>query len=145
MIFCKEQPKTEITTTGISNVFFQIPPGAENHEVKALYIVKQKMRLLSLMPHMHVRGKAYKYVAKLPDGTEQVLLDVPRYDFNWQLLYILREPIDLPKGTKIYATGWFDNSDKNPANPDPKKTVRFGEQTWEEMQIGYINWYALED
>ncbi|MCA8934723.1 MAG: redoxin domain-containing protein [Planctomycetes bacterium] len=145
MIFCKERPETEITTTGISNVFFEIPPGAENHEVKAIFIAKKKMRLLSLMPHMHVRGKAYKYVAKLPDGTEKVLLDVPRYDFNWQLLYILREPIDLPKGTKIYATGWFDNSDKNPANPDPKKKVRFGEQTWEEMQIGYINWYPLED
>lgn len=144
MIFCKERPETEITTTGISNVFFEIPAGAANHEVQAVHVVKQNMRLLSLMPHMHVRGKAYKYVAKLPDGTEQVLLDVPRYDFNWQLLYILREPIDLPKGTKIYATGWFDNSDKNPANPDPKKKVRFGEQTWEEMQIGYINWYPLD-
>ncbi|MCA8915515.1 MAG: redoxin domain-containing protein [Planctomycetes bacterium] len=145
MIFCKERPTHEVTTTGISNVFFNIPAGAENHEVKAIYVVRKKMRLLSLMPHMHLRGKAYKYVARLPDGTEQVLLDIPRYDFNWQLLYILREPIDLPVGTKIYATGWFDNSDKNPANPDPTKDIRFGEQTWEEMQIGYINWYPLED
>jgi len=144
LIFCKEKPEIEVTTTGISNVFFAIPPGADNHEVKAIHITQRKMRLLSLMPHMHVRGKAYKYVAKFPDGTEQVLLDVPQYDFNWQLLYILREPIDLPKGTKIYATGWFDNSDKNPANPDPKETVRFGEQTWEEMQIGYVNWYPID-
>ena len=144
MIFCKDKPGKEVTTTGISNVFFNIPPGAENHEVKATYIVREKMRLLSLMPHMHVRGKAYRYVAKLPDGEEITLLEIPRYDFNWQLVYILREPIDLPKGSKIYATGWFDNSDKNPANPDPTKDVRFGEQTWEEMQIGYINWYSLE-
>lgn len=144
IIWCKDKPKTEVTTTGISNVFFRIPPGAENHEVKAIHIVKQKMRLLSLMPHMHVRGKAYRYVAELPDGEKITLLDIPRYDFNWQLLYVLREPIDLPKGTKIYATGWFDNSDKNPANPDPSKAVTFGEQTWEEMQIGYINWYPID-
>jgi peroxiredoxin len=144
MIFCKEKPEIEVTTTGISNVFFKIPAGADNHEVKAIHITQRKMRLISLMPHMHVRGKAYKYVARFPDGTEQVLLDVPHYDFNWQLIYKLREPIDLPKGTKIYATGWFDNSDKNPANPDPKAEVRFGEQTWEEMQIGYVNWYPID-
>ena len=144
MIFCKEKPEIEVTTTGISNVFFKIPAGADNHEVKAIHITQRKMRLLSLMPHMHVRGKAYKYVAKLPDDTMITLLDVPKYDFNWQLIYKLREPIDLPKGTKIYATGWFDNSDKNPANPDPKQDVRFGEQTWEEMQIGYVNWYPID-
>jgi peroxiredoxin len=144
IIWCKERPETEVTTTGISNVFFRIPPGADNHKVEALHVLKQNMRLLSLMPHMHVRGKAYRYVAKLPDGEEITLLDIPRYDFNWQLLYILREPVDLPKGTKIYATGWFDNSDKNPANPDPKKAVTFGEQTWEEMQIGYVNWYPID-
>jgi hypothetical protein len=145
VIFCKERPETEIKTTGISNALFEIPPGADNHEVRALHVTAKKMRLLSLMPHMHVRGKAYKYVAKLPDDTEIVLLDIPRYDFNWQLLYVLREPIDLPKGTKIYATGWFDNSDKNPANPNPKAKVRFGEQTWDEMQIGYVNWYELDE
>ena len=92
-----------------------------------------------------MRGKAYKYVAKLPSGEEITLLDVPRYDFNWQLVYVLREPIDLPKGSKIYATGWYDNSDKNPANPDPTKKVGFGEQTWQEMQIGYVNWIPVKD
>ncbi|MBX3459372.1 MAG: redoxin domain-containing protein [Planctomycetes bacterium] len=144
LIFCKERPKIEVVTKGIANPFFSIPPGADNHEVKSSFTLDRKTRLLSFCPHMHVRGKAYRYVAHMPDGTEKILLDVPRYDFNWQLLYILREPIDLPKGTKIVCHGWFDNSDKNPANPDPKATVRFGEQTWEEMQIGYINWYALE-
>jgi peroxiredoxin len=144
MTFCDEKPKIEVETKGIANPFFRIPPGADNHEVKSSYTLRKKMRVLSLMPHMHLRGKAYRFVAELPDGTEQVLLDVPRYDFNWQLVYILREPIDLPKGAKIVCTGWFDNSDKNPANPDPTATVRFGEQTWEEMQIGYVTWYALE-
>lgn len=145
LIFCKEKPKKEVTTTGVSNVFFEIPAGADNHEVKAIHLVQQDMRVLSLMPHMHVRGKAYKYVAKLPSGEEITLLDVPRYDFNWQLVYVLREPIDLPKGSKIYATGWYDNSDKNPANPDPTKKVGFGEQTWQEMQIGYVNWIPVKD
>ncbi len=144
MNFCEGKPEKEVVTTGISNVLFEIPPGADNHEVKAIHRTKKKMRLLSLMPHMHVRGKAYRYVAELPDGKEITLLDIPAYDFNWQLVYILREPIDLPAGTKITATGWFDNSDKNPANPDPKAKVRFGEQTWEEMQIGYVNWYELD-
>ncbi len=145
LIFCKEKPKKEVTTTGVSNVFFEIPAGADNHEVKAIHIAQQDMRVLSLMPHMHVRGKAYKYVAKLPSGEEITLLDIPRYDFNWQLVYVLREPIDLPKGSKIYATGWYDNSDKNPANPDPTKKVGFGEQTWQEMQIGYVNWIPVKD
>ncbi|MCB9933169.1 MAG: redoxin family protein [Planctomycetes bacterium] len=145
MIFCKEKPKKEVTTTGVSNVFFEIPAGADNHEVKAIHVAQQDMRVLSLMPHMHVRGKAYKYVAKLPSGEEITLLDIPRYDFNWQLVYVLREPIDLPKGSKIYATGWYDNSDKNPANPDPTKKVGFGEQTWQEMQIGYVNWIPVKD
>lgn len=145
LIYCDGKPEVEVETRGISNVFFAIPPGADNHEVEAQYTLKRDMRLLSLMPHMHVRGKAYKYVAELPNGEERVLLDIPRYDFNWQLLYELREPMDLPKGTKIVATGWFDNSDKNPANPDPKATVTFGEQTWEEMQIGYVNWYPINE
>lgn len=142
--FCEERPRVEVETRGVSNPFFSIPPGADNHEVKAVHTLERNRRLLSLMPHMHLRGKAYRFEAEFPDGEKRVLLDVPRFDFNWQLLYILREPIDLPKGTVIRATGWFDNSDKNPANPDPTKTVTFGEQTWEEMQIGYLNWYALD-
>lgn len=139
-----EEPGIELETKGISNVFFEIPPGAEKHEVKAVTTLKRKMRLLSLMPHMHVRGTAYRYIAEYPDGREEVLLDIPRYDFNWQLLYEFREPLDLPKGTKLWAIGWYDNSDGNPANPDPTKAVRFGEQTWEEMQIGYVNWYPID-
>jgi len=143
MIFCKERPETEIKTVGISNERFRIPAGADNHEVRSVRRLETNCRILSFMPHMHVRGKAYRYEVEYPDGRTEVLLDIPRYDFNWQLIYVLRQPLDLPKGSKIICTGWFDNSDKNPANPDPKKDVRFGEQTWEEMQIGYVNLIEL--
>lgn len=144
MIWCKEKPETEIQTIGISNERFKIPPGADNHEVRAVRKLDKSMRVESFMPHMHVRGKAYRYEVEYPDGKTEVLLDIPAYDFNWQLLYILRQPKDLPKGSKLICTGWFDNSDKNPANPDPKAEVKFGEQTWDEMQIGYVNGYEIE-
>lgn len=144
IIWCKEKPETEIKTIGISNERFKIPPGADNHEVRAVRKLDKSMRIESFMPHMHVRGKAYRYEVQYPDGKTEVLLDIPRYDFNWQLLYILREPKDLPKGSMLICTGWFDNSDKNPANPDPKAEVKFGEQTWDEMQIGYVNGYEIE-
>lgn len=145
MKFHDKRPEIEVQTAGISNVLFRIPPGDDNHKVVATKKIRKKSRILGFLPHMHVRGKAYRYEVVYPDGKREVLLDVPKYDFNWQLYYELREPIDLPKGSRIIATGWFDNSDKNPANPDPKKEVRFGEQTWEEMQIGYVDWYPLED
>jgi hypothetical protein len=90
---------------------------------------------------MHLRGKAFQYQATYPDGKKELLLDIPKYDFNWQLLYDAKKPIEIPMGTKLTATGWFDNSEKNPANPDPSKTVKFGLQTFEEMMIGYIDYY----
>ena len=144
IIWCKEKPAVEVKTIGVSNERFKIPPGADNHEVRAVRRLDKGMRVESLMPHMHVRGKAYRYEVEYPDGRTETLLDIPRYDFNWQLLYILREPVDLPAGSKLICTGWFDNSSKNPANPDPKAEVRFGEQTWDEMQIGYVNGYDLD-
>ena len=94
------------------------------------------------MPHMHVRGKAFKYEAEFPDGTKRVLLDVPRYDFNWQLSYTLAEPLKLPAGTRVRTTAVFDNSANNPANPDPAATVRWGPQTVNEMMLGYLEYYT---
>jgi hypothetical protein len=93
---------------------------------------------------MHLRGKAFRYELLFPDrpdGRTEVLLDVPRYDFNWQLHYVLEEPVFVPRGAALRSTGWFDNSKDNPANPDPGASVRFGEQTWEEMMIGFFDWY----
>jgi hypothetical protein len=89
---------------------------------------------------MHVRGKAFRYVAVSPEGKEEILLDIPAYDFNWQTCYRYQEPLAVKKGTKIRALARFDNSKGNPANPDPSKEVRFGQQTWEEMLIGYVDY-----
>jgi hypothetical protein len=92
-----------------------------------------------MMPHMHLRGKAFEYVATYPSGESQTLLKVPNYDFNWQLTYKLEKPVLLPKGTKLRATAWFDNSPNNKFNPDPKSEVRWGDQSWEEMVAGFVD------
>jgi hypothetical protein len=96
-------------------------------------------QLLSLFPHMHLRGKAFEYAVIQPTGEKETILRVPRYDFNWQLSYRLEKPIDLLPGSKVEATAWYDNSPNNPANPDPKATVRWGEQSWEEMMVGFYD------
>jgi hypothetical protein len=95
-------------------------------------------QLLSMSPHMHLRGKAIRYEVEYPNGMREVLLDVPRYDFNWQTEYRLAEPLILPPGTRIHAVAHFDNSAANPSNPDPDKTVSWGDQSWDEMMIGYF-------
>ena len=88
-------------------------------------------------------GKAFKYELFYPDGKSQLILDVPRYAFNWQLEYQLAQPLDVPAGTRLEVTGWYDNSKNNPANPDPTKPVKWGDQTWEEMMIGYFTGHLL--
>jgi peroxiredoxin len=130
--------KLRAHTGAASNASFVIPAGADDHEVRAEYRFDQDMRLLTLAPHMHLRGKSFRYEAEFPDGAREVLLDVPRYDFNWQLKYVLAEPRHLPKGTVLHCTARFDNSEANLANPDPSDTVRFGPQTWHEMMIGWF-------
>jgi hypothetical protein len=116
---------------------FRIPPGEDNHVVKAWYTSSRDELLVSMTPHMHLRGKAFTYEATFPDGEKEVLLDVPKYDFNWQLKYILEEPKLLPKGTTIKCTAIYDNSEDNPVNPNPRKSVRWGDQSYEEMMIGF--------
>jgi hypothetical protein len=119
------------------NPALKIPPGAEDYQAVASTRFLRDTLLLNLFPHMHYRGKSFRFEAEYPDGTKEVLLDVPRYDFNWQLRYDLAEPKFLPKGTRLLCTAHFDNSDSNPWNPDPSATVRFGLQSWEEMLVGY--------
>jgi hypothetical protein len=97
------------------------------------------MLLLAMFPHMHLRGKAFRYTAIYPDGKQEVLLDVPRYDFAWQNSYEYIEPKRMPRGTRLFCEAWFDNSEDNLANPDPTASVRWGDQTWEEMMIGYFD------
>ncbi len=121
------------------NVMFAIPPGASNHKVTSRHHFGEDTLLLSLAPHMHVRGKSFRFEAAYPDGKREILLDVPRYDFNWQFSYRFREPKMVPAGTVLHCTAHFDNSDENPANPDPTEMVSWGDQSWEEMMIGFFN------
>ncbi len=119
-------------------VNLNIPPHEDDYVATASRKFRHDTWLLGLMPHMHVRGKSFRYEVEYPDGRKEVLLDVPRYDFNWQLSYIFPEPKVLPKGTKLLCTAHYDNSANNLANPDPSIAVRWGDQTWEEMMIGWI-------
>jgi mono/diheme cytochrome c family protein len=135
----KEPPKRNAQTRGVTNATFAIPAGAANHLVESEWVVPRDTILLSFMPHMHLRGKDFEYRVVYPDGRTDILLSIPRYDFNWQTSYRLAEPLRLPKGTKIACTAHYDNSADNPANPDPKTEIRWGDQTWEEMMIGWID------
>jgi peroxiredoxin/mono/diheme cytochrome c family protein len=142
MVFVKD-PSTithEVVTASAGNHTFAIPPGADNHEVLSARRFGKDTELLSFFPHMHLRGKSFRYELELADGSREILLDVPRYDFNWQNHFLLNEPRVLPKGSILRCTAHFDNSTDNPANPDPTETVRWGDQTWEEMMIG---WYDV--
>ncbi|WP_339746133.1 redoxin domain-containing protein [uncultured Rubinisphaera sp.] len=135
-----EQVTHQVMTTSATNRHFEIPPGANNHEVTAFSPrAKTDVQLLTMMPHMHLRGKSFDYEVQYPDGKKQKILSVPKYDFNWQTSYRLSEPITLPQGTRLFCTAHFDNSTENAFNPDPTSTVRWGDQTWEEMMIGYCD------
>jgi len=136
--FCsKDEVTTLVGSHAAANQKFEIPPGAKAHTVVAREKIDSDRLLTSLTPHMHFRGAAFKYEATYPDGTTETLLNVPRYDFNWQLRYDVAEPKLLPKGTRMTCTAVFDNSPENPANPDSTSPVRWGEQSWEEMMIGF--------
>lgn len=139
MIFARQTPREEILTLQAVNTKFEIPAGADNHPVDARLTLQADATIETLIPHMHLRGKAFAMQVKLPGGEVKEILRVPRYDFNWQLSYVLSEPIRLPAGSQILATGWFDNSANNKFNPDPTKAVRWGDQSWEEMMIGFFN------
>ncbi len=133
-----EEVEREATTPRAINVLFQIPPGASDYQATASYVFRRDAELLTMIPHMHLRGKSFRYEAVYPDGKREILLDVPRWDFNWQLQYTLAEPKTMPRGTELICTATFDNSEANLANPDAEQWVTFGEQTWEEMMIGFF-------
>jgi hypothetical protein len=128
-----------VATANALNFGFRIPAGDPAYEVESTQNYKQEVLLLSLFPHMHLRGKDFHYEVVYPDGGKETLLNVPRYDFNWQSSFVLSEPKKLPAGTVLHCTAHFDNSSNNPANPDPTKMVRWGDQTWEEMMIGWFD------
>jgi peroxiredoxin len=138
--FCRAEDVKQKVDCGMAiNVMLSIKPNLADQQFRADYVFPEDRMLLTLTPHMHLRGKAFRYEAVYPDGKKEILLDVPRYDFNWQITYKLAEPKLLPKGTRLRCYGTFDNSADNLSNPNPNRFVRFGEQTWDEMLIG---WYT---
>jgi len=143
LIFAKGQPDKTVKTQPIVNYHFRIPPGADNHEVTSCFAVKEDAHIVSLMPHMHLRGKDMTIKAFYPDGRSEVLLSVPHYSFSWQTTYYPKQPVAIPKGTRIECIAHFDNSPRNKSNPDATKAVRFGDPTYDEMMIGWMD-YTLD-
>ncbi len=140
LIFAKKPPERETRMNIFAKLAIAIVPGAGHHQEQSTMTFREDVRILTLMPHMHVRGKSYKYEAIWPDGKTEMLLSVPRWDFNWQSVYRFETPVSLPRGSKIRQTAHWDNSDNNPLNPDPSKKVRWGLQTWEEMFNGWVQY-----
>lgn len=138
-----EPPAHENFTRSVANMF-RIPPHERNHEVAAAYTFDEDVVVTGLRAHMHFRGKDMRFAAELPDGSIRELLNVPNYSYAWQPTYQLSEPLRLPAGTRVHVTGAFDNSQYNPANPDPSKEITFGLQSWDEMFIGYWTYHAAQ-
>ena len=138
MVFAKTPPKQRVVTLQLNNHALIIPPGADNFRVEVQGTLPHDATLLSLFPHMHLRGKRFEYDIVHDDGSIEVLLRV-NYHFHWQLSYRLGEPRLLKAGTKLRAIAWYDNSNNNPHNPDPSKTVTWGDQTSDEMMVGFFD------
>lgn len=139
LVFAKERPRIRVYSLSIAQGDFSIPPRAPAHAVHAVFPVHTATEIYALAPHMHLRGKSMRVRAVEPDDTERLLLDVPKYDFLWQLVYQPVKPIPIPRGTRILVDAVFDNSPANPRNPDPAATVRWGEQSREEMAVCFVD------
>ena len=141
-VFAKPEEVQHVVMTGSANLLkLSIPPNAGNHRLEATSIPATfDIQLLSMMPHMHLRGKSFSFEALGPGGAAEMLLDVPRYDFNWQTSYCYAEPKRLPAGTRIRCVAHFDNSAENRANPDPHATVHWGPKMKDEMMFGYFDY-----
>lgn len=137
-VFAKTAPEKRVARIAAVNNTFVIPPGASDYRVEASTTLQSDSVLVSLKPHMHLRGKWMEFRAVYPTGEKEILLSVPQYSFNWQLEFMLTQPKTLPKGTRLEVSAGFDNSTNNRYNPDPTKAVRWGDQSWEEMAIGYF-------
>lgn len=140
-----EKPQHEMVSMFVLNHRIKIPAGAKNHKDTVEKLIPKDAFLYSLMPHAHFRGKAAEFRAVYPDGSEEVLLSVPNYDFNWQTTYEFAEPKFVPAGTKLVQANWWDNSSQNAANPDPTIDVTWGEQSWEEMLFGAMTMRFLTE
>jgi hypothetical protein len=132
--FAKEMPDEEIFASQFLNGSLSLPAGMKDVAVPAEIATGQPVRIWGMMPHTHLRGTRWQYTLEKPDGTSEVILDVPHYDFNWQTYYMFAKPLDIPANSKIKSMAWYDNSASNKNNPDPTINVKWGDQTWEEMQ-----------
>ncbi|MEX2177092.1 MAG: cytochrome c [Gemmatimonadaceae bacterium] len=132
--FASEMPDEEIHAAAFTNGAFTIPAGVRDHAVPAEIGVTQPVKIWGLLPHTHLRGTRWRYTLERPDSTSEVVLDVPRYDFNWQTYYLFATPLEIPAGGRLTSMAWYDNSASNEDNPDPAANVTWGDQTWEEMQ-----------
>ena len=141
VIYADAPPEHEVRIKGLSNHHIRIPPGAKHHREEASLKLPVDATVLGFLPHMHLRGSACRYEVIDTTGRQEVLLDIPQYDFNWQLLYRYTKPRTFHEGDTITFTAWFDNSAENPANPDPTETVYWGQQTFEEMLLGYVEYF----
>jgi Copper type II ascorbate-dependent monooxygenase, C-terminal domain len=142
LVFAKEPVRHEVAQYEIWNNFFLIPPGDGNHKVTSCYVLPKDVEVVAYTAHMHFRGKRMSTEAVYPDGRHELIFDVPHYDFRWQETYFLKHQYLMPKGTKLVTTAYFDNSSNNPLNPDPTKSIRWGEPSNEEM-MGF--WLAFAD
>jgi hypothetical protein len=138
LTFAKKPPRHEMLMNEFANLNIAVPPHDPHYKAEATFRLPADARILSCVPHMHWRGKDYRYEVIYPDGKRTTLLSVPRWDFNWQSVYRFQEPVRLPKGAKLHAVAHWDNSRNNPLNPAPEKKVYFGLQTWEEMMVGWV-------
>jgi hypothetical protein len=142
--FYEGEPEKELINLWVQNGSFKIPAGADDHVVRSTHTFRQDSTIHGLLPHMHYRGKEFTYTATFPDGRQEVLLHVPDYDFNWQTLYQLAEPLVVPAGTRLDCEAHYDNSTKNPDNPDPTRDVTFGNESFDEMMIGFVDYTVNE-
>jgi hypothetical protein len=134
-VFSKTPPATELRSTALINGTLRIPAGDPDARVDASMTINRDITLWGMLPHTHVRGKRWSYEVTYPDGRTETILSVPKYDFDWQTDYTFKQPLKLPKGTRIHATAWYDNSSRNKSNPDPTQEVWWGDQTYEEMMF----------
>lgn len=138
LYFGEGELKHQVMTIPVANTGIRIPPGAPNHAEKAFYKFDRDMQILAFSPHMHVRGKAMRYDLTHPDGTTEILLDVPNYNYNWQWLYYPTEPIQVPAGSRVDVTAVWDNSENNPDNPDPSQEIIYRGDVFNEMFVGFM-------
>ncbi len=138
IVFAKQPPKQRVLTLQLTNDHFVIPPGADDFRVEARGSLPNDATLLSFLPHMHLRGKTFEYNILRPGEKPETLLRV-NWDFYWQMSYRLAQPLPLKAGTELQAVAWYDNSSNNPHNPDPDAAVRWGDQTYDEMMVGFFD------